>query len=133
MGMFRDFKGMVDVARSDELKEMKKLAAAQPKRSMMDGMRAATTAMHQANGAQAAAEDGIAGQATINSIASTGTMVNNSLLIAFDLTVSVPGGEPYRVEHTQLISPLAMPRYQAGATMPVHVAPGDPDSVFLAG
>lgn len=131
MGMFRDLKGMVGVARSDELKEMRQMAAAQPRTSMMGALRAGNAAMSQATKAQGALNDGIAGQATINSVEATGTLINHTPVLAFDLTVSVPGREPYQVAHTQMISPVAIHAFQPGVTMPVRVAAEDPSSVFL--
>ena len=44
MGMFRDMKDAFGVIRSDELKELKRKADAQPKPSMMEGIRAANGA-----------------------------------------------------------------------------------------
>ena len=54
MGMFKDMKGAFDVIRSDELKELKKKADAQPKTSMMDGVKMANQAMDSAQEMQAA-------------------------------------------------------------------------------
>jgi len=54
MGMFKDMKDMVGVVRSDELKELKKKADAQPKVSMLDGVKMANQAMDQAQEMQAA-------------------------------------------------------------------------------
>ena len=48
MGMFKDMKDMVGVVRSDELKDLKRKADAQPKTSMLDGIKAANQAMDTA-------------------------------------------------------------------------------------
>ncbi len=58
MGMFKDMKDMVGVVRSDELKELKRKADAQPKTSMMDGLKAANQAMDTAADYQAMAGGG---------------------------------------------------------------------------
>ena len=62
MGMFKDMKDMVGVVRSDELKDLKRKADAQPKTSMMDGLKAANQAMDTAAEYQAmAGASGVAG------------------------------------------------------------------------
>ncbi len=131
MGMFKDLKGMVDVARSDELKDMRQMAKAQPRTSMMDTLRMGNAAMGQTLQVKDALTDGVPGTATINSVAATGQMVNQTPILAFDLTVTVPGRPAYQVQHTQMVSPMAMMSFQPGATLPVRVAADDPSSVFL--
>jgi hypothetical protein len=48
MGMFRDMKDMMQTVRSDELKELRKKADAQPKTSMLDGVQLADAAYDDA-------------------------------------------------------------------------------------
>lgn len=131
MGMFKDLKGMVDVARSDELKDMRRMAQAQPKMSMMDGLKAGTAAMHQVSGMQGALADGVAGEARIDAIAPTAQHINGMPVVAFELTITLPGRAAYQARHTQMISPVVMANFQPGATMPVRVATDDPTSMFL--
>lgn len=131
MGMFTDLKGMVDVARSDELKDMRRMAAAQPKTSMMGALRTGTAAMHQVQGMQAALTDGVAGQARIDAIAPTSQVINNMPVVAFDLTVTLPGQPAYQVKHSQMISPVVMAGFQPGAMLPIRVATDDPSSMVL--
>ena len=139
MGMFKDLKGMVDVARSDELKDMRRMAQAQPKMSMMDGLKAGTkrsttagtAAMHQVSGMQGALADGVAGEARIDAIAPTAQHINGMPVVAFELTITLPGRAGYQARHTQMISPVVMANFQPGATMPVRVAADDPTSMFL--
>lgn len=131
MGTFRSFKDMINVARSDELKDMRQMAAAQPKTSMMDAMRQGTAAMGQATEMQGIAATGVAGQATIHSTAMTGTMIGHTPVVAFDVTVELPGRPGYRVEHSQMLSPLLMAQYTPGATVPVRVSVDDPSSIVL--
>src|SRR5205823_9934958 len=121
MGMFGDMKEAIGVVRSDELKELKKKADAQPKRSMMDGIRAANEAMDnipqwEQQGADAMQmaqnySNGIAGNATVTAISDTGTMVNNAPVMELDLQVTVPGKEPYQVKHRQLVALSAIPNF----------------------
>jgi cephalosporin hydroxylase len=47
MGMFRDMGDAFKVLKSDELKELKRKADAQPKVSMMEGVKMANQAMDQ--------------------------------------------------------------------------------------
>jgi hypothetical protein len=134
MGMFKDMKDAFGVLKSDELKELKKKADAQPKRSMMDGIKLANEAMDnipqwQQQGAEAQAmaagagayATGVAGNATVTSIMDTGTFINNAPVMELDLTVSIPGQEPYQVKHRQLVAHSAIPNFQPGKSFPVHV------------
>ena len=144
MGMFRQTKEAFQVLRSDELKEMKRKADAQPKASMMDGIRMANQAMDQVPAWQqqgadmqamaagtAAYANGVAGNATVNSISDTGTMINNAPVMELDLTVTVPGREPYQVKHRQLVSLSAIPNFQPGKMFPVHVDHQDPNKIVV--
>ena len=144
MGMFRQTKEAFQVMRSDELKQLKRRADAQPKVSMMDGVRMANEAMEQVpNWQQQAAEmqqmaagttayaNGLAGNATVNSIADTGTMINNAPVMEMDLTVAVPGREPYQVKHRQLIALSQIPNFQPGKAFPVHVDQQDPNKLMI--
>jgi hypothetical protein len=144
MGMFRDLGDAFKVLKSDELKELKRKADAQPKVSMMEGVRMANQAMDQvpvwqqqgaemmqmAGGAGAYAT-GLAGNATVTAISDTGTMVNNAPVMELDLTVNVPGREPYQVKHRQLVALSAIPNFQPGKTFPVHVDQQDPTKLVI--
>jgi hypothetical protein len=144
MGMFKDMGDAFKVLRSDELKDIKRKADAQPKISMMDGIRMANEAMDQAPvweqqanqmmqgaGAMGAYASGIAGNATVNSISDTGTMLNNAPVMELDLTVQVPGREPYSVKHRQLVALSAIPNFQPGKMFPVHVDQQDPTKIVI--
>ena len=106
MGMFRDMKDTVGVVRSDELKDLKRKADAQPKTSMMDGIKMANQAMDQASEYQASMGAGrgrepvrqrraysqaTPGSATVTAIADTGTRINESPVVELDLMVTVAG------------------------------------------
>jgi hypothetical protein len=147
MGMFKDMGDAFKVLRSDELKDLKRKADAQPKVSMLDGLKLANQAMDQVpvwqqQGAEAQAmangmpggamyTSGIAGSATVNGLSDTGTMVNNAPVMEIDLTVTVPGREPYQVKHRQLVAFAAMGNFQPGKTFPVHVDQQDPSKLVI--
>ena len=147
MGMFKDMGDAFKVLRSDDLKELKRKADAQPKVSLLDGVKLANQAMDQAQvwqqqGAQmqsmgagmpgaATYASGIAGSATVNGLSETGTQVNNAPVMELDLTVNVPGREPYQVKHRQLIAYSAIGNFQPGKIFPVHVDASDPTKLVI--
>jgi hypothetical protein len=145
--MFKDMGDAFKVLRSDELKDLKRKADAQPKVSMMDGLKLANEAVDQAqvwqqqgaqmqgmaNGMPGAATyaSGIAGTATVSALSDTGTMLNNAPVMELDLTVAVPGRDPYQVKHRQLVAYAAMGNFQPGKTFPVHVDQQDPAKLVI--
>jgi len=147
MGMFKDMKGAFDVIRSDELKELKKKADAQPKTSMMDGVKMANQAMDSAQEMQATMSQsglssnpmanmatmagGLMGTATVTALAETGTEVNNAPVVELDLMVTVGGGEPYPVKHRQLIAHSALANFQPGKSFSVRVDQNDPTKLII--
>jgi hypothetical protein len=144
MGMFKDMGDAFKVLRSDELKELKKKADAQPKVNPIEGLRLANEAMDQAPmwqqqgaqmqqmaGAAGAYATGMAGNATVTAIADTGTMVNNAPVMELDLMVNVPDREPYQVKHRQLVALSAIPNFQPGRSFPVHVDNQDPTKLVI--
>jgi hypothetical protein len=143
MGMFKDMGDAFKVLKSDELKELKRHADAQPKTSMMDGIRMANQAMEQAPmwqqqaqqmggmGGMGTYQNGTAGSATVTAINDTGTMVNNAPVMELDLSVTVPGRDPYPVKHRQLVALAAIGNFQPGKTFPVHVDNGDPTKLVI--
>jgi hypothetical protein len=145
MGMFKDMGDAFKVLRSDDLKDLKRKADAQPKVSMLDGIKLANQAMDQVpvwqqqgamaqgltNGVANTYASGIPGTATVNALSETGTMLNNSPVMEIDLTVQVPGREPYNVKHRQLVSYAAVGNFQPGKTFPVHVDQQDPSKIVI--
>lgn len=142
MGMFRDMKDAMKTLQSDELKELKKKADAQPRMSMLEGVKVANEAMDQAaalqqqgladpNAAMAAYTGGTQGTATVQAINDTGTLINNAPVVEMDLLVTVPGKEPYPVKHRQLLAHTAIPRFQPGATFSVRVDQNDPSKLII--
>src|SRR5918993_3028073 len=141
MGMFKDMKDMIGVVRSDELKELKKKADAQPKVSMMDGVRMANQAMDQAQEMQgafasqglsanpmanmAAMANGLQGNATVKGTTDTGQKLGDAPIMDVELEVQLPGEAPYTVTHRQAIALAAMGNWQAGKVWPVRVDPND--------
>ena len=65
--------------------------------------------------------NGLQGAATVNAISETGIKMNDAPVCELDLTVVVPGREPYLVKHRQLFAIAVLPRYQPGATFSVRV------------
>jgi hypothetical protein len=74
---------------------------------------------------------GIVGQATVDAIADTGVTINENPEIELTLTVTVPGGAPYKATLKQVISRIAVAGYQPGATVPVRVSPDDPQVLMI--
>lgn len=146
MGMFKDMKDAFGVVRSDELKELKRKADAQPKTSMMDGIKMANQAMDQSAQYQAtlggpaganpfanaaAYSQTTPGNATVTAIQDTGTQINGSPVVELDLMVTVEGREPYPVKHRQVISPVVMANFQPGSTLTVRVDPADQSKIII--
>jgi hypothetical protein len=75
---------------------------------------------------------GIVGQARIDQVTDTGTTVNDNPQVHFELTVTIPGHEPYPATVTQVISRLVVGNFQPGATVPVRVSPEDPQTLLIA-
>ena len=112
---------------------------------MMDGLKLANQAMDQVpvwqqqgamaqgltNGVSNTYASGIPGTATVNALSDTGTMLNNAPVMEIDLTVQVPGREPYNVKHRQLVAFAAMGNFQPGKTFPVHVDQQDPSKIVI--
>jgi hypothetical protein len=147
MGMFRDFKDMVDTVRSDDLKELKRTAAAQPKTSMLEGVKLANQAVGQAQqwqgqaggvpagadptAAMAAYNTAMPGNATVQAVADSGTQINGAPVMDLDMLVTVPGQAPYPVKHRQLIALAQIPNFQPGASFPVRVDQSDPSKIII--
>jgi len=104
-------------------------------RAMKDGVAQANAMMgdlaEQQQKTQMLMATGIVGQATIDSVTDTGVTINENPEIAIALTVTVPGGEPYKATLKQVISRLAIAGYQPGATVPVRVSPDDPQVLMI--
>jgi hypothetical protein len=75
---------------------------------------------------------GIVGQATINEITDTGATINDNPRVQLHLMVAVPGTAPYPATLTQVVSRMAIGRFQPGSTVPVRVSPDDPQTLMIA-
>jgi hypothetical protein len=143
MGFLKD---SFQVLRSDELKELKRRADAQPRVSMLEGVRMANQAAAQADMWQAQAAGnpmmdmtaatgmysaGIAGTATVTALADSGMQINGAPVMDIDLQVVVPGREPYPVRHRQLVAFAALANFQPGKSFPVRVDQGDPTKLVI--
>jgi hypothetical protein len=112
--------------------------------SMLDGVKLANSAYDDAmalrQGAMGTADPaafqstylgGTQGTAIVNAINDTGTVINNARVCELDLTVTVPGEEPYAVKHRQLITQSALARFQPGATFTVRVDASDRSKLLI--
>jgi hypothetical protein len=75
---------------------------------------------------------GIVGQATIDQITDTGATINDNPRVQLELTVEIPGRDPYPAALTQVVSRMAIGRFQPGSTVPVRVSPDDPQTLMIA-
>ena len=76
--------------------------------------------------------DGIVGRARIDQISDTGSTINDNPQVQLELTVTIPGRDPYPAALTQVVSRLAIDSFQPGATVPVKVSPEDPQTLIIA-
>ena len=58
--------------------------------------------------------------------------VNDNPQVHLNLTVTVPGHDPYPATLTQVISRLAIGDFQPGATVDVRVNPDDLQTLMIA-
>lgn len=75
---------------------------------------------------------GLIGRATIDHVTDTGATINDNPQVQFNLTVNVPGRDPYPATLTQVVSRLVMGNFQPGSTVPVRVSPDDPQTLMIA-
>jgi hypothetical protein len=134
MGFFKDV---------SDLKKQGEALRPPEHRGMMGGFRAMRDGVSTANqmlGGIAAEQQktaelmasGVVGQAVIDTIADTGTTVNENPQVQFSLTVTIPGQAPYPASLTQIVSRVAIGSFQPGATVPVRVSPNDPQTLMIA-
>lgn len=70
-------------------------------------------------------------KATVLHIWETGTRVNHSPVIGFELEVRAEGRPPWRAKTKALVSILAIPRIQPGMELDVFYDPADPSRVAI--
>ena len=76
--------------------------------------------------------NGIAGRARVDQISKTGTTINEHPRVLIELTVTIPGRDPYAAALTQVVSRIAIASFQPGATVAVRVSPDDPQTLMIA-
>jgi hypothetical protein len=74
--------------------------------------------------------NGIEGTATIDELEDTGKIVGNEHMFVMAATVNVPGHPPHKTGRSAAMVPItAVPKVAVGKTLPVRVAPDNPDMV----
>jgi|GEM_PF-1908315 hypothetical protein len=76
-------------------------------------------------------ENGIQGVAEILSRQQTGVYINELPQVKFLLQVTLPGREPYKVEHKNVVSMLDLGSINVGAKLPVFVDPNNEKNILL--
>jgi len=126
MGFFRDLRDlqkMGDQAREDA--GMKKGLG-----GIKQTMEMAKDTLGGVQDQQRLMQEGRTGEATIKSIRDTGKTLNENPEVEFDLEVRLDGFS-YDVTHRQIVSRIAIPQYQPGATVPVHVDREDQNKLVI--
>jgi hypothetical protein len=75
---------------------------------------------------------GIVGQALIDRVTDTGATINDNPRVQLHLTVRIPDRDPYPATLTQVVSRMAIGRFQPGSTVPVRVSPDDPQTLMIS-
>jgi hypothetical protein len=134
MGFFKDLNQLKKTA--DEMRPPEHRGMMGGFRAMRDGV---ATANQMVQGLAAEQQktamlmgSGIVGQARIDQISDTGATVNDNPQVQFNLTVTIPGRDPYPATLTQVVSRIAIGSFQPGATVPVRVSPDDPQTLMIA-
>jgi hypothetical protein len=76
--------------------------------------------------------DGIPGQARVDQLRDTGMRINENPRVQLQLTVTVPGCDPYAVTLTQIVSRISLGQFQPGAVIAVRVSPADRRVLLIA-
>ncbi len=128
MGMFKDMRGLHKAGKEEQKKRggMFKMTK--------DGLAQANEAVQRVQADQQTAEslanDGVDGQATVNSMVATGKQVNYQPELQFELTVDV-NSKTSDVTHVQVVSPAIIGQLQPGATVPCKVDPSDHSKLMI--
>jgi hypothetical protein len=134
MGFFKDIRDLKKTA--DQMRPREHRGMMGSFRAMRDGVVTANQMVHGLVADQqktaALMTNGIVGQARIDQVTDTGTTVNDNPQVRFNLTVNIPGRDPYPAMLTQVVSRIAIGSFQPGATVPVRVSPDDPQSLIIA-
>jgi hypothetical protein len=134
MGFFKDLNQLKKTA--DQMRPPEHRGMMGGVRAMRDGVATANQMVQGLAAEQqktaALMANGIVGQARIDAISDTGTTINENPQVLFNLTVTIPGREPYPATLTQVVSRIAIGSFQPGATVPVRVSPDDPQTLMIA-
>ncbi|MCT9935147.1 hypothetical protein N5079_33590 [Planotetraspora sp. A-T 1434] len=74
---------------------------------------------------------GVPAQALVTSMRDTGTMVNDQLVVAFDLQVQPADGAPYVVSHRQILPRLLMGAVLPGRLVRIWSDPANPQRLAI--
>ncbi|MEV0971482.1 hypothetical protein [Microtetraspora glauca] len=74
---------------------------------------------------------GVPCRALITAMRDTGTMVNDQVVVAFDLQVQPTGGRPYPVNHRQILPRLLMGAVLPGRVVQIWADPADPQRLAI--
>ena len=69
------------------------------------------------------------GTALIRGHTDTGEQAGGNPVWIFDLEVTPEGGQPYAVQHREIVSTVAMGSYGDGTSMPCRIDPADPQKI----
>ena len=72
---------------------------------------------------------GQAGTALIRGHVDAGEQIAGNPVWIFDLEVTPEGGQPYTVQHREMVSTMAMGSYGDGTSMACRIDPADPQKV----
>ena len=128
MGMFKDMRSLHKAGKEETKKRGGSF------KMMKDGLAQANEAVQQVQSDQALAErlanDGVDGQATINSMVATGKQVNMQPELQFELSLNV-NGQTSDVTHVQVVSPAVIGQLQPGTTVACKVDPDDHSQLMI--
>ncbi len=134
MGFFKDIRDLKKTA--DDMRPPEHRGMMGGFRAMRDGVATANQMVGNLAAEQQKAQSlmatGIVGQATIDQVTDTGVTVNDNPQVQFNLTVTLPGRDPYPATLTQVVSRIVIGNFQPGATVPVRVSPDDPQTLMIA-
>jgi hypothetical protein len=131
LGLFKNMKGAMDAANQAA-------GAAQQYQQQQGGMGMGNL------GQQVADRDSLQGQAhefnriltvgqpghaQIRSHVDAGEQVAGNPVWIFDLEVTPDGGQPYTVQHREIVSTAAMGAYPDGSSMACRIDPADPQKI----
>ena len=135
MGLFKNMKGAMDVANQamDQAQQYQQQGGGMG--MGMGGMNMGQ-AVADRDAMQAQAHEfnriltvGQAGIALIRSHVDAGEQVAGNPVWIFDLEVTPEGGQPYTVQHREIVSTMAMGSYPDGSSMPCRIDPADPQKI----